>query len=145
MVRLFVGAAVATFVAPLPFLVFVVVRVLFTRPDILSRDPAFALRLGSIFVRTAELLVFSTVFPVGLTLALIGHGLHWRSPHLFGVGGAFIGFGFSLFTFEWTFPNGLQDRISRCAFCGIGAVCGWIYWRIAVKPTRQNGRAIEPA
>jgi hypothetical protein len=145
LIRLFVGAAVATFVAPLPFLVLVVVRVLFTHPDILSVDRAFALRLGFSFLRIAELFVFSTLFPVGLVLALIGYALRWRSRHLYGVGGAFIGLGFSLFTFEWRFPNGLQDRISLLAFCGIGAVCGWIYWRIAVEPTLRRGRAIDSA
>lgn len=146
MVRLFVGAAVATFTAPLLGLVFLVLRGLLSRPETFAGlNPALALRLGFIVIRVAEGLVFTAVFPIGLVLALVGYALRWRSPHLYGVGGAFIGLGFSLFTFEWTFPKGLQDRISLLVFCGIGAVCGWIYWRIAIEPTLRTGRDIDPA
>jgi len=40
-----------------------------------------------------------------------------------------------------------RNDISRIRIVGlsIGAICGWIYWRIAIKQTPDEARAIDPA
>jgi hypothetical protein len=65
--------------------------------------------------------------------------LRVRSPVLIIGAGSLMGFGFGIYINRrnyWTFVPGLALS---------GAICGWIYWRIAITQTPNAPRAIDPA
>ncbi|UVF19894.1 hypothetical protein HPT29_001715 [Microvirga terrae] len=90
-------------------------------------------------------LVFMSIFPVSLILALLGLFFRWRSLWIHAVGGAALGLGFAFLAYDWSFPRGLNDQRFFPAATFAGALCGWVYWRIAITQTPDRPHAIDAA
>ena len=109
-------------------------------PETISWDASIqTLALFSIF---GSVLFFDTVFPVSLMLALLGLALRWHSPRIYIGGAAAIGLGFYFFRLSHL-SSGNEDYLLTSVL--IGAICGWIYWRIAIGRTPPDDHAIKAA
>ena len=86
-------------------------------------------------------IVSITIFPVSLVVAYLGLLLRWTDRWLHIGGGALIGLAFTIFAFEGIPPSSADNRNAFFFVC-IGAICGWIYWRIAIRQTPENIRPI---
>lgn len=84
------------------------------------------------------LLALKTTFPVSLLLAIIGDSLGWRSLWIHLLGAIAIGIGFALFLNDWTFSEDPGGQRLFLLSIAIGAICGWIYWWIAIKRPLQD-------
>ncbi|KLK92093.1 hypothetical protein AA309_16935 [Microvirga vignae] len=54
--------------------------------------------------------------------------------------GSVVGSAFGLFLSASSFRDNVHLML---IFAASGAICGWIYWRIAIRRTPPNGHAIE--
>ena len=148
MLRRVLGAVLATAAAPFVFITISVLAIWawegFPRPY---------LGTGSFI----PLLVFGLLpfiwFPISfLLILLISLGLGWaaetggfraRLPYM--LGGAMLGFGFMLWL-SWSAASaGSRHNVSDLlAMPGIaapaGALCGWIYWSMAINPAPRKYR-----
>lgn len=84
-----------------------------------------------------SVIVGTTIFPVSLALAYIGLLLHWVKRWICVGGGALIGTAFTLYGYQGVPLSGVDQR-NALLFIGIGAICGWIYWRIAISRPEQS-------
>jgi len=66
--------------------------------------------------------------------------LNWRSPWQVVASGAALGLSFMVFLFFRSFHQSWDLLLSGA--CS-GAICGWIYWRIAIRRTSGSSRAID--
>lgn len=80
--------------------------------------------------------------PLSIIMVLMGLVLHRHSRKDCIVGGILTGLGFHL---SFSVILGLQDACVFATGAPIGAICGWVYWRIAIGRTPSNGHAIEAA
>lgn len=101
-----------------------------------------ALFMMIIMINFGFIYILTAFLPLSAVMALIGLVLGRYSRKDCVVGGALVGLGFHL-VFADMF--GLEDGYIFASGVPIGAICGWIYWRIAIKRTPANGHAIEAA
>src|SRR5690606_6635230 len=66
----------------------------------------------------------------------------WRGPVL---GGAVLGLGFVAAIFVRSLEHDAETIVMLIAGLCSGAICGWIYWRIAIGRTPREARAIDTA
>lgn len=135
------GIIAATLAAPYVASLLMALWIVLFEPRV--PDPFFAERLFKdvIFLGTVGLLYAG--LPI-LILALIGagilNGLKLRSGVASLFSGSIVGLIFGAF-FN---ASGLRDNIHlTLIFVVSGAICGWIYWAIAIGRTPRNGHAIE--
>ena len=89
--------------------------------------------------------LFPFALPASLLLSVVGRVAGWRARWTFVAGGAVIGV-----VFLTVFSGDALDAYGETAsFIPIsivtGAICGWIYWRIAIGRTPANSHAIDAA
>jgi hypothetical protein len=82
------------------------------------------------------------VFAGASTAALILHVLKVKSLVWAIIMGAITGLLCGLYIILPRFEN---DWVILPSFPSSGAICGWIYWRIAIRRTPDNSRAIDAA
>jgi hypothetical protein len=135
-----VAVLVANIAAPLLFALVVLTSWILQRPEAFSWNGAF--RLVALFGVLGSVPVLRLAFPASLVLAMIGLGLRWRSRRIYLGGGILIG----LFFYLTLLQNGAsKDSEYLAASIPIGAICGWIYWRIAIGRTPANSHATNAA
>lgn len=85
------------------------------------------------------------VVPVSLILSFIGRLAGWRARWVFVTGGALIGVGFLVVFFRRDLKASWEEPIFIPVSILTGTICGWIYWRIAIRQTPEKAHAIDPA
>lgn len=125
MIRLIAGVVTANLAAPLLYLLFIVI---FINPDLFSGETAFV----GIIVQVIFLAVFLIALPISLGFALLGWFLRVRSSWFYLLGGVAVGMAFGLLMNDGQLHYPVHYRRFLMA-AGIGAICGWIYWLIAVR------------
>jgi hypothetical protein len=93
----------------------------------------------------ALLMYGSPLLILSSLLAALLNALGWRSQWAIILGGATLGLCFMHLLFSSSYEPGKTGFpvLSIGAICG--AVCGWIYWRIAIGRTTESTRAIDSA
>jgi hypothetical protein len=134
MSRMFAGVLAANAAAPLLYLTLASIRAALSfETSAFSGDPGFA---GLIYVGIF-FAVFLMVLPASLLFAVLGRSRRWRSVWIYLAGGTAIGAGFALFMDDGRLLYPGQQRRFLIALV-IGAICGWIYWRIAVAGSKPK-------
>jgi hypothetical protein len=82
-----------------------------------------------------------TIFPISLVMAYLGLFLRWTDRWIYVGGGVMIGL-VALAIYGGIPLSGVDIR-NAFLFIGIGAICGWIYWGIAIR-TEFNETSITP-
>lgn len=148
--RHIMGALAATVAAPSLVMFFMTWVDLFVQGDgqpiwgrggFVNIIPFGILALFSLWL---PLLVLACIsLPLGLVLERVG----CRSRLPFVICGSLVGLGFTIFFIGW---SGLDVRFVKedlVLLTGLpsGAICGWIYWRIAIGiPTEPQTERVEP-
>jgi hypothetical protein len=134
------GVVVANVAALVMFWLFVSIALMVstTKPWLdVFLDGLFLVGLFGTFI------VFTTIFPVSLTLAYIGLLFRWTHRWIYVGGGALIGLAFIIFVYQGSSLSSAVDKRNALFFICIGVVCGWIYWRIAIRQTPNPCDAID--
>lgn len=143
MLRTVTGVVVATLAAPFVFLLQIV---LFERfgPLASGSPPApFQWRGFDALLLMLALLVGQLtllVLPVAGLVAYAGRRLGWRALSIHLLGGSLTGLLFSVFVISSMAAVPMGDGPLLLFGLVTGAVCGWIYWLIAVRP--RPGRMV---
>jgi hypothetical protein len=115
----------------------------FTDPSRLNAsDGAHMLMAFGVFLLMTWAGMAVTVFPASLLFAWLGWRAGWRSAWIYIAAGVVIGGVFNVLIPPLIFGSG-EQTLSIFAFYGcLGAICGWIYWRIAIRQTPDSARPI---
>jgi hypothetical protein len=134
------AVGVANIAAPLLAWFFTILLLILLEPQ----DFSWSVGLDGLFlfILFGLPLIFLSVFPVSLILALIGLFFRWRSVWIYVSGGAILGLVFAFSGYDWSFPKGADDQRFFSMEIFVGCLCGWIYWRIAIRRTLEAGHAI---
>lgn len=142
MKRRILGAAIASATAPFSVMVFLTVLDLFLQGD---GQPLWGRGNFINIIPYGFIALFLFAIPLAL-LALIGgllglalERLGFLSPLPYIVCGALTGLGFLVFVMEGSLLP--PDNWPGFAICLSGALCGWIYWRIALRGRSPDGSA----
>ncbi|NIX75361.1 hypothetical protein [Microvirga terricola] len=84
-----------------------------------------------------------TLFPIALLAALIGAWMGWRSRWIYLFGGAVLAC-MPIYVLAEMFPGSERKLLLTLVGTMIpsGAICGWIYWRIAIGRPSKAAHAI---
>jgi hypothetical protein len=82
-----------------------------------------------------------TIFPSSLLFAWLGYRAGWRSAWIHLAAGALISAVFNVLIPPLIFDSGEQNFDAFAFYACLGAICGWIYWRIAVRGQADNSPA----
>jgi hypothetical protein len=126
----------ANVAAPCLFSLYILGRFTLDDPGLVfsSIGSALLVSLAIFYAGLGE--VFLNAFPISLLLALIGRYFRWCAPWIYLVAGAITGVGFNLLTNGWHVYGSLLSWPMVPISIVIGALCGWIYWRIAMGSKR---------
>jgi hypothetical protein len=86
-------------------------------------------------------LVAIHILPFSLPLAVLAWKLGWRSRLGHVLCGAVLGLKLGLNFFD----SPVNAWITIFTYAAAGLICGWIYWRIAIRQTPEKAHAIDPA
>ncbi len=133
--RAIAGVVAANVAAPCLFLLLSGMYSALSEPGSFSEITIVSFIVWGYSLYAGILLALKTTLPISLLLAIIGDSLGLRSLWVHLSGAIAVGIGFALFLNDWTLPEdpGGQRLFLPCIV--IGAICGWIYWRIAIKQT----------
>jgi hypothetical protein len=124
MSRVIVGVMAANLAAPILYLLFIE---LFS-PGLFSGGNDFlGIIIGAVFFT-----VFLLAFPLSVFFALLGWFLRWRSSWAYVLSSVAVGMIFALFMNDGQLRYPVHHRRFFIA-AGIGLICGWIYWSIALR------------
>ncbi|GEO16202.1 hypothetical protein [Microvirga aerophila] len=131
MIRMLVALVAANVAAPFLLSLYILARITLDDPTLVfsSIESSLLVSLAIFYAGLGE--VFLSAFPISLLLALAERYFRWRAPWIYLVAGAITGVGFTLLTNDWHFPGSPFRQPIFPLTVVIGAVCGWIYWRIA--------------
>lgn len=119
-------------IATSPFVAFVM--------DPIRTNLSSALFMMFIMIYYGSVYILIGFLPFSIIASLLGLVLQRQSQKNCIGGGVLTGLGFYL---SLTFCIGPEDGFVFILGPALGAVCGWIYWRIAIGRTPSNSHAIE--
>jgi hypothetical protein len=133
------AALVANAAAPSLLVLYTYVKAALVDPmDPFGSDWTDTLTPIVVFVVMSWVGMAVSFFPLTLIFALVGKAASWRSWWIYTMAGAAFGIGATPWVFPWIHHSPAESPEYYLVHILIGAICGWIYWRIALHQPPKN-------
>jgi hypothetical protein len=132
--RMIVGVIVANMAGPCLIVLRLFLLTAFTDPARLNlSDGAYMFLAFGVFLLMSWAGMLFTIFPASLLVAWIGYRAGWCSAWIYGTAGALISGIFNMLIPPLIFGSGEEMLALFALYSSMGAICGWIYWVIALR------------